>query len=194
MNHSQLFKQTIAAGANVPFAATGNKLFVRTASQPFKVKFDNGSTIEVEDGFSFFSDELFSRLEVTNPNAADLYVEFYVGDATIERNSPLFARDALTTVGPNSTNVSLNAGVTSATFPAATAGKHRKEVIIGNANPVVANEVQVLIEMTPGSFTPVAFVPGSSSFVIPSNVAFQIYATGTNSSACKVYILELLYA
>lgn len=192
MKHSQLFKQTIVAGATVQFAATGNKLFVRTGAQPFKVKFDNNSEIEVEEGFSFSSDEeAFSRLEVTNPNAASLYVEFYVGDATIERGSPAYMREALTAVGPNSTVIDdLDPGEYSVVFPASSSlGKHRKEMIIGNQNGTSSNEVLILVDGVQ-----IGFIPGGSSFVFPCNVAFQLKASTTNVSACIVSILELVYA
>ena len=186
-NSAELFKYTIAAGGTQTINATGTKLFVRTALQPFSVKFDTGATIEIEDGFRFTSEKQFSRLQITNNNAAALYIEFYVSDASVERDAPLYIRDAITAVDPGSLDFDLALNATSVTFNAAILGKHRKEFVIGNRSPTAGNNLEILV-----NGVAVAFVPPTSSFVFPSNDAFQIRNAGVGS--IHIYVMALNYA
>jgi len=186
-NSAELFKYTIAAGATQAVNATGTKLFVRTALQPFTVKFDTGAQIEIEDGFRYTTDKQFTRLQVTNNNAAALLVEFYVSDATVERDAPLYIREALTTVDPASLAFDLALSAISPVFNAAPLGKHRKEFVIGNRSPTAGNNLEILV-----GGVAVAFVPPTSSFVFPSNDAFQIQNAGVGS--IHVYLMALNYA
>ncbi len=187
-SHAELFKYTIAAGGTQTVNATGFKLFVRTALQPFTIKFDTGSSIELENGFRFTSEKQFSRLQITNNNAAALYLEFYIGDATVERDAPQYTRDARSTIsgtsGPHTVNT-----LGSTAFAAAAVGKHRKQVVIGNTSATLT--LRICKSAVFDGTADIAEIPPDTSFTVFTSDTFWIR---TLTGSATALILETLYS
>jgi hypothetical protein len=197
MKSCTLIKKTLLAGATITVNATGSRIFVRKAVQPFKVVIDTGEQIELEDGFRYTAreDRMFSRLELTNPNSTDLVAEFYVGDSSVQRDAPTFTRDAPTTLtGDQYTllGTGTGAGAGLATLPGVADGKHRKHLIITNDGPnhsviLYATEADQIADTNR-----IGKVYVNDSWVLSTSA--NVYLRNSDAAqTIEVYVAELFY-
>ena len=197
-----LYHRTLAAGPesapgkNGIIDATGTKIFVKTALQPFKVKLDTGEAFDMEEGFSYEMDggDFFSRIELLNPNAAALDVSLYVGNARIFRAAPLFSRDAPTTIGPNSREEIIAFG-SAVTIAASPTGKHRKQLVICNDSANTAGTRFAIYAVTDiAGAEPLLIIPIGQCITLFTSDALLLKNVNTSGADQRVTILETLYA
>ena len=194
-SHSALYKVTIAPGATININATGSSIFVRLAAQVFRITLDGGQTIDAEEGFDYVGveREKFTRLELSNPNAAALDVELFVSDGTVRRGPLRFTRDAPTIIGENSREeiVAFQATITVA---AAATGKHRKQLVLFNDSANTTGTRFILYRRTDEYLAePIGIVEEGQAVTLFTSDAIIVKNGNVSGVGQRICILETVY-
>lgn len=84
-SYNALQQVTLAAGAKVTKAVTGNKFAVKESNGVFQVGFDDEKPFDMEVGIGFMLEpgDTFSKLVFVNPTNNQITVKFYAGTVRI---------------------------------------------------------------------------------------------------------------
>ena len=195
-SHSALYKVTIAPAATININATGSAIFVRLAAQIFRITLDGGQTIDAEEGFDYVGveGEKFTRLELSNPNAAALDVELFVSDGTVRRGPLRFTRDAPTVIGAASGEFIVAWG-TSIPIPATAPGKHRKQIVIFNDSANLLGTRFILYYFADVThLKPIGIIEEGQAVTLFTSDALRIRNGNLSGAAQRVVVLETLYS
>ena len=195
-SHSALYKVTIAPAATININATGSSIFVRLAAQVFRITLNGGQTIDAEEGFDYVGveREKFTRLELSNPNAASLDVEMFVSDGTVRRGPLRFTRDAPTIIGENSREeiVAFQGGFIIA---ASATGKHRKQLVLFNdsANTTGTRFILYRISDAASLLEPIGIIEEGQAVTLFTSDAVYVKNANLSGAAQRICVLETVY-
>jgi len=181
---------TLAAYELRPVAITGSVFVCKSATARFKMRFDAGEEIDMDQGWSVVvGNEMWGRLVFINTTAAEITLSFYAGSnamqyasqATTMSVKPVSTR--LVVGGPSTISV-LPAG-TAYTIPGTNAGQIRKQIVITNLD----GSRNLLIYAGPLLLDHAcACVFPETAWTIESDVSLTIY--NPDVSGMAVLILE----
>lgn len=181
---------TIAAGGTISIIRQADFVACLTASDKFRIAFDDGSESDFEAGLTYAPGEGFSRLTLRNPNASAITVQLGIGAGairdgrvTINAGVTLPTRESAPDVLSTGAPVSAATGAATQLAPA---NGLRREILLVNTDSAATVFVGGNAAAAAGEGIPVL---AGQSLTLESSAA--VYARNDSGAAVAVAVAEM---
>lgn len=121
--------ETIPALSNLQVNVTGKLLYVKAATQQFRIRVDDGDEFPIDAGAILRFPFTFRKLLLVNPNATADAVQFYTGDAIVDFVGSEQVRNRGSDLKPSGI-IEIAGGSAYETFLGTWLGRQRKQIIV----------------------------------------------------------------